>query len=271
MVILCRSKEAKEPLIIGNTGLKIYTVEELCYYIYNNIYLIGNEFIDDALILFLRYGTKEVKLADRIEMLREKKAGLAEIIVTILKSVDYISIEEIEKIRGILNTLSSQNVHERLKARADSYLSNKCFYSAIKCYERIIKDDLDASLPGIFYAQVYHNLGVSYARLFMYKNASHAFENAYKIGQHEESRKMYRAALKLAEGTHMIERDDSTEEEYVLKREIETLMDNARYCDEYRKLDDAEKIKEAGQVTEYYQNIDDILNEWKKDYLRYIS
>ena len=46
-IILCRAREAKQPLVVKDIGLKIYTLEELCYFIYNNIYFISIDFFDD--------------------------------------------------------------------------------------------------------------------------------------------------------------------------------------------------------------------------------
>ena len=63
-IILCRGKKADTPLTVLQTGVKLYTAEELCYYIYNNIYLIGQDFIDDNLISFLDE-TGEKELAER--------------------------------------------------------------------------------------------------------------------------------------------------------------------------------------------------------------
>ena len=37
-LILCHNKRAKQPFEIKQVHQKIYTIEELCYYIYNNIY-----------------------------------------------------------------------------------------------------------------------------------------------------------------------------------------------------------------------------------------
>ena len=38
-MILCRGKVADNPLYIMQSGIRLYTEEELCYYIYNNIYI----------------------------------------------------------------------------------------------------------------------------------------------------------------------------------------------------------------------------------------
>jgi tetratricopeptide (TPR) repeat protein len=270
-MILCRTREAVNPLILNHMGLKIYTLEELCYYIYNNIYLIGADLIDERLITFIREETGETALSDRLEYLLKEKAGLAEMVVTILKYVDYYNVTEIEEIRDILETLNTQNIYERLKARADGYLKNECYYSAIKNYDKIIQGERDTTLTGLFYAKVYHNMGVCYAKMFLYSRAATYFDMAYRIGQHEESKKCFLAATFFARGNDVIENEDATEQEYVLRREIKTLMDNAQYSDESRKLQAVDHMKEDGQVTDYYKNLDELMLQWKSAYLKYTS
>ena len=88
-IILCRGKKADTPLTVLQTGVKLYTAEELCYYIYNNIYLIGQDFIDDNLISFLDE-TGEKELAERVRKLKETGGSLAQIFVIILKAMPCI-------------------------------------------------------------------------------------------------------------------------------------------------------------------------------------
>lgn len=267
-LILCRGKVTDNPLIIEGTGIRLYTAEELCYYIYNNIYLISSDFINDRLVEFLKDVSEEA-LAARIKELIEKKAGLAEMVVVILKTIDFYSVAQIEQIREILNTLGTQNVCERLKSRGDSFLFNDCYFNAIKCYTSIVKDYKGAELSGAQYAKVYHNMGVAYARMFLYDEAAENFKAAYKVGQYEDSKNCYLAAVKLSNKDKGPENDDASEEEYVVNREIETLMDNARYSEEYRKLENVSSLKEDGKVSEYNQELNRILSGWKSDYLKY--
>ena len=39
-IILCRTGRALKPLVLEEPGVQIYSLEELCYYIYNNIYIL---------------------------------------------------------------------------------------------------------------------------------------------------------------------------------------------------------------------------------------
>ncbi|MDD6334525.1 MAG: tetratricopeptide repeat protein [Clostridia bacterium] len=267
-MILCRGRQTDRPLIIEGTGIRLYTAEELCYYIYNNIYLIGQEFVNGRLVEFLAQ-TGENELSERVRNLIDRKAGLAEILVTILKTVDYYSVTEIEQIREILNTLGKQNVCERLKARGDGYLHNDCYFSALKCYEKVINDYKGNGLSGSDYAKVYHNLGVSYARMFLYGKAAEYFDEAYRIGQHEYSLKCAVAARIMEKKDRAPVNVDATEEEYVVGRELETLMDNARYSDEYRELENMDRMKSEGRLNEYNAAVNEKLTEWKKEYMKY--
>ena len=270
-MILCRTRRSLYPLKIEEMDIEIYSLEELCYYIYNNIYIITNEFISDGLLEFIKKGVCEPALAERLWQLKSAQAGLAEMLVTILKYVDYYNVGEIEQIKDILNTLSTQNIYERMKSRADSFLSNKRYYSALENYGKIIDGGRDPELSGLFYAKVYHNMGTAYAKLFLYKQAAEYFNEAYKIGQHEESRKCYLAAERLAMGEDIIEDMDESDQSLSVKKDIESYMDNARYSDEYRQLQAIESLKENGQVSEYYKAINDCMEMWKKQYEKYTS
>ena len=267
-MILCRDKLAVNPLYISCSDVRIYSNEELCYYIYNNIYIITNDFISDELIHFLRYETKDMALADRVEQMKKSDAGLAAILVTILKSVDYYSISQIDKISEILSTLDSQNVYERLRSRADTYLDRKRYFKATDCYKQIIKEYKNDA-PGAFTARIYHNTGVAYAGMFMYDKAAESFKLAYETGQYSESYDAYLAAKYFDERNKELIVEDVSDRELAVRKHIEGVMDNARYQEEYRKLEELVKRKEHGDVAYYHKAVKDILSSWKDEYRGY--
>ena len=54
MLILCDGRLAEKPYKMPVTRQNIYSLEELCYYIYHNIYTITEEFFQESLADWLR-------------------------------------------------------------------------------------------------------------------------------------------------------------------------------------------------------------------------
>ena len=45
--ILCQTKTADSPYFIENISTNIYTLEELCYYLFHNLYLIDDTVMNE--------------------------------------------------------------------------------------------------------------------------------------------------------------------------------------------------------------------------------
>ena len=54
MFIVCEGKVAEHPYVMPYTGRKVYSLEELCCYLYENIYSINREFFQASLADWLR-------------------------------------------------------------------------------------------------------------------------------------------------------------------------------------------------------------------------
>ena len=268
-LILCRSRYADRPYYISNMSVNVYSLEELCYYLYNNIYLIGTDLFDEGLVDYIERELGEKELAGQLEFLISENAGLSELVMTVLRYVDYYSEEEISGLSATIDELDTQNVSERLKARADNFLSNKRYSSAIHNYETIIYGRKDTGQGDDFYGNVWHNMGVAYAGMFDFYEAKQCFERAYVLNANDESAKAAVAAGCLDDGRCAGEDED--EQVYVAYREIETLMDHAPEEPAYRRVKNAFELKEQGRADEYCAAIDDIINNWKTEYRNYIK
>lgn len=268
-VILSRSKYADKPYYISNMSINIYSMEELCYYIYNNIYLIGTDLVDDGLITYIADVLGETELAGQLEYLTSQEAGLSEIVITILRYVDYYSEEEIQELKAVIDKLDMQNAAERLKARADNFLNNRRFDSAIRNYELIVYGKRDTSLPVNFYGDVWHNMGVAYGRMFYYKDAEICFKTAYELNQNENSLKASVVARFLGQGTVIPDEED--ELAYVICREIETIMDHVTEEPEYLPVKTALELKNEGRISEYHEAMNNIVASWKSEYRNYMK
>ena len=71
-LILCHKKRAKHPYEITRIHKRIYTIEELCYYLCNNLYLIDYTIINEQLCRWIRDELELVSLAESLmEMLKD--------------------------------------------------------------------------------------------------------------------------------------------------------------------------------------------------------
>ena len=64
--ILCQVKKAEKPFYIENISTNIYSIEELCYYLYNNLYLVDRSLISNKLCTWLDEELKLPKLNEEI-------------------------------------------------------------------------------------------------------------------------------------------------------------------------------------------------------------
>ncbi len=268
-LILCRSVYAKRPYYINNMAINIYSLEELCYYIYNNIYLIGTDLFDDGLIKFIGRELEEPELAGQLEFLVSENAGLAELVTTVLRSVDYYSEDEILDFCQVIEELDTQNVSSRLKSRADNFLANRRYASAIKNYVAIVLAKPDSRLEPSFYGDAWHNMGVAFANMHLFGDACECFRKAYELNNNPESKQASLAAECLK--TDSIKNDTEDEQMYVTFREIETLMDHAYEEAEYAEVGRLTELKAAGDIAAFNGVVDELLAKWKKEYRNYVK
>lgn len=190
-LILCHHKRAKHPYEIGRVHLRIYTIEELCYYVCNNLYLIDHTIMNRQLCKWI---SEELELKDLAEELGDELSRncTEELFVLTLLRGSYIYAQsEINKVQLILESLHDQREVEKKKFKADSLLESGEYSSAVLVYQAIINDPWDDSVAKDFYGRVYGCLGTAYGRLFLYKEAADAYKEAYDLCEDPDMLKAY--------------------------------------------------------------------------------
>jgi hypothetical protein len=91
--ILCQVKRAKNPYYISNISTNIYSIEELCYYLYHNIYLLDETIINEQLLVWMKEELHLRRLYQRLYVLLEEKKNIGEFILPIFKEINYLSLE----------------------------------------------------------------------------------------------------------------------------------------------------------------------------------
>ena len=134
--------------------------------------------------------------------LKNKGAQLSELVLTVLRYVDFYTEDEISGLGDLIGKLDTQNPFERLKARADNYLQNERYNSAINCYEEIVYGSKDETLGDAFYGGIWNNMGIAYAGLFNYETAHRCFAKAFELSGSDDAMKNAGIAWKLLNGEY---------------------------------------------------------------------
>lgn len=179
-LILCHRKKAKQPYEIIRVHKKIYTLEELCYYICNFMYLVDDTLINKKLCKWIEEELEKENLAKQLNDCLKSKGSMEQFVLYILKDSGIYTAKEISAIEGSLNRLKNQKEIEKKKYKADSLLKSGEIEEAIRIYLSLLQEE-DESVTPQFYGRVYGCLGTAYGKLFLYREASDRFLSAFQI------------------------------------------------------------------------------------------
>ena len=100
-VILCNGRYAQMPYLLEEENLNIYSIEELCYFLYKNAFLIQEDFFSDHL---LRWICEELQLEEwskQLRILRDKEDVLR-CMEFLFQASGIYGEEEVKHVRSIL-------------------------------------------------------------------------------------------------------------------------------------------------------------------------
>ena len=268
-LILC-TKQAVNPLYVENGTIKIYNLEELCYYLYNYTYMITIDFFDENFIDFCEKEIGQPALAQKVQECLAHKEPLKTIVMRVLESSYYYSGDEIKRFETTLTYLDSSSVMERFKVRADMMAKAGKWKAALKIYNDVLTNK-DEVMSLQFYSRVRSNIGVIYTNLFMYGKAAEYFEQAYEAEPSEEYRDYLMCALMMLEDDEKIEIlcdkfdfSDELVDEY--KRAFENAKKVVLSDEKYNVFMEQFKYKAKKNLSAHYEKIEDALSGWKEEY-----
>jgi hypothetical protein len=272
-LIICNGKQTEKPYHIKLTKTNIYSIEELCYYIYHNIDVINEEFFASCLTKWI---SEEVQLAERAIKLQELikiGAGLKDLVVCILCSADYYSETEIKQLLLTMDEIAKLTPIEKMKKKADRYVKYRQFTEAVTEYENILNRKEAASLTSKEYGNLLHNLAVVQLNTVGVLVAADNFKEAYERNNNIESLKQYLYALKISKQEEKFQQETLAYEvnqelqEQILKY-IERSYMEAETAEEYKVVNYLNECKQAGRISQYYQMAEDLINQWKQEFRR---
>lgn len=269
-VILCSGNYAKTPYYIAEEDLRLYSVEELCYYLYKNAFLLQEDFFTDELLSWIGQELGLSSWADTLKEYRGKEDVLFSSIQYLFLMTGYFGKEECEKVYRILQDGSRLSVQERKKMRADAYCKRQKYAMAISEYEEILRTCPEEDVK--LCARLYHNMGVCLAGMFVFDKAADCFKKAFHAYPNTESYVQLLASLKLGCSqteylSYLAEHPESYEDSLEVEARLKSMEQD---WENLAPADVVDKLVEEEQVT-HYEAVNRLLRQAKEEYTNMVS
>lgn len=269
-LILCTGRLAKIPYQLPFTGIRVYSIEELCYYIYSNLDMISEDLFQEDLPVWIKEQLGLEEAAKKLEQLITGQGTLKDMAVTILCSADYYGEEEILSVIHFIDDLAKRQSWEREKLRADNRLRFRDYAGAARIYKKILFQE-EAAVPEEKAGDILHNYAMTLLHSISPGDAAPFFKRAYAKNHKEESLYAYLHSLHLSEDKEGLQR---AFEEYSITEEQKQVMaereEKARWQaeneSEYRQIQKLSKLAQEGKLETYYEGVGEVITRWKEDY-----
>ena len=269
---MCIGTLSTTPYFLSGLGVNIYSMDELCYYLCANAYILDNDLIDVRLCDYMRDNLGMPELAAKIRKMIKEGKPLGEMVTTILVDTKYCNDEEIAKIKQILVDNASLSFAAKRKVRGDNLLCANKYPRAVEEYQYVLSVLNKEEEPEL-YSAILHNVGCAYAMMFLLDKAAYYFKQSYELYETRESLVMFLVCLRLTAKKEEYDRivvKNGYDERIAL--EAVRIMSSAREANIDTPYGDAMKeileLHDSGKVSEYYRALDTTLEDWKLDYRR---
>lgn len=277
-LILTKKKQGVS-LPVEISDISLYSMEELCYYLYHNIYSINKEFFNEVFFEFLK-GMEQEPLIQKLNMDILGGKHYICLAMDVIMAVDYYSEEEKEEIKLEFDGVMRRTPAENIKVRADILHENGKWKEALQGYRRLIEDHtLNVSEKN--QADAWNNIGVIHAECFQYEEALECFDRALEIREQQEYMDNLICALIMAGKDmnpiqekqlqdlkkqmifkHNIQEELFRRYEEVIAREEK----NIELGRETLALKERMSSECQNDIAKYYEDVSILIAEWKKEY-----
>lgn len=269
-LMLC-SRQADRPYYINEFGINIYSIEEMAYYLYNNVYFVDKDFFSEELTEYIRCEFNMPDVAGQLEKNIKFGSSYAELVMLIVKASDYYSDEEIKELEYILEKIGNKSVDERMIIRADIFMKKNRYSSAFKIYKDILDKKRRAKVSDESMALLWFNMGIIYAKRFAYGRAAECFSESCSYKQDDITVEKLLTSYMLAEEKEKVAdaaarykvTDENVER---IRLRISECKSNIRSSAEYKNF--CNELVYDGKINleDFYGKLENIIDEWKEEY-----
>lgn len=152
MYQLCRAKAAKHPFYIESIDINIYTIEELCFYLWKNVSLLDESILNEKLCDWLEGELGMQRLAFHLREKLKDAESIAELVLPVFREVRYLNAAEMYAVKEQIGKLEVQTEDIRRKIRADLLVNYGMYSGAVSLYRQILQNRNQGKTGLQFYA-----------------------------------------------------------------------------------------------------------------------
>lgn len=268
--ILCQHKRSEQSYYIENISTNIFSIEELCFYLYHNIYLLDATIINEGLCQWIKEELGMKSLGIKLEGMLDNP-DMERFILSIFKEIHYLSQGEYKELGLKLEQLEEQPEMVRQKLKGDYLVRYGKLVNGIKVYQKILDTPDESNLGGQFRGSVFHNMGCAYAKMFQMDEALVCLKSAYEHMHTKIAVKSYLCAIYIAQSPEAFEQkvrelqvDEHTKAE--IEQELLDSCNSNSPSLTLQELSRAKSEKEQDNMEAYYRTMDEILERMTKEY-----
>lgn len=276
-ISICVGKYAAVPYCVPGLELSVYCIEELCYCIRENAFLIDASLMNDDLVNWIDKDCGLTDLAKELYPMVHKKGSLSSFVTMILEFTGLYDGTVTGEVEQTLKKGAGLSGIEKRKSQIDYLVKKKKYGAAIRGYEELLSQWQETlkeggELPaGKVRSGILHNKGVAFAGLMLYAQAAECFLEAYGIEKDSRMYEDYLAAkrMELAEEAYIAfaaENPQGYEAALKLEQKMEELKKNWRLQPEFLRLQERKGFREDGEMQKYCEDNEQIAQALKSSY-----
>ena len=252
---LCGAKYAQIPYYIQNINTSIYSIEELCYYFYNNIQLIDETIIGPELTKWVASELDLPSLSESMNKALERKKSISGFVTPVFRECGYLSSSQLDAYTARLLDYLQLPAPLRLKDKGDALTRIGKYSAAEAAYREVIEERNNVGFKPEFLSAVYHNLGVVLMRMLFYEEGLRAFEEAFKLRPSQKHMQAYVRAVAITKPKDKAFRELRRAD--IPADEVESM---------YREAEETINFARTAAQTEMPEDVDSYVRKLMEDY-----
>ncbi|MCR5503912.1 MAG: hypothetical protein K6F53_12990 [Lachnospiraceae bacterium] len=273
-LLLCTGEEARSPYYLKSMDANAFRIEEFCYLVAHNPYLVTDELMDPELAHWIGNECGLKDLSNELYKLLDRGCTLRVFIDAILDYVNYLDRNDAEALDEILYRNEGLNEYERALSQADYLFSLNRLESAIGEYEDVL-----LSLPGPedpLRIRIFASMAEAYMGLFMFDVASRYFRRAYEASGEEDllMRYLFCRRMQMEEDDYirfLSEHRDYAEAAKRLEERLSSMKSGFEGTNERIRLEALKIFREEGNEAASEKELDSMIGDLKNEYLTMVT